>query len=111
MLNRMRFYLKIPSRKHRNKERPIKFTFIDYNDQQRTIEIPIAENPVGLLLPTFPPMGLFYSVKPPAIVLGTVTAIGHWRFGPPDEEAQALMLKHGAKSAFTDLDPTSLPGR
>jgi hypothetical protein len=103
MLNRMRFYLKIPSRKHRRKERPVRFTFIDHNDVQRTIEIPAAEDPRGLLLPTFPGIRLFTNDHP--AFLNKEPEIGHWRYGPPDAEAQALMAKHGANAASTDLEP------
>jgi hypothetical protein len=102
MLNRMRFYLKIPSKKHGRKQRPIKFTFIDHNDVQRTVWIPVAENPLGLLLPTFPPMRHLSNEHPAS--WQNEPEIGHWRYGPPDAEAQALMAKHRAKAASTDLD-------
>jgi hypothetical protein len=99
MLNRMRFHLRMRSRKHGRKLRPIKFTFLDENDVQRTIEIPVEENPLGLLLPTFPPMRLLTGAA------FSEPQIGHWRYGPSDEVAQELMRKHAAKSASTDIDP------
>jgi hypothetical protein len=56
-----------------------------------------------LLLPTFPGIRLFTNDHP--AFLNKEPEIGHWRYGPPDAEAQALMAKHGANAASTDLEP------
>jgi len=101
MLNRMRYYLKLPSRKNKSKTGLVRFTFLDQNDKLQTVKIPVADNPLGLLLPTFDPPRLFSGL--PATVPSNV---GHWRYGPADEKTQtALMAKLGAKAAYTDLDP------